>query len=663
MNRRFFGILIVSCMLAIGINGCNDDTNTNTTQTPAKPEVGTQISISLVESTDLHTNVLSYDYYKTAEDKTVGLERAATIIKQLRQENPNTLLLDNGDTIQGTALGDYQAGVNPVKCDETLATFKAMNYLKYDAMVVGNHEFNYGLEFLSQVTHNGNWNSKYANCKGPSFPVISANVYKTSDKKPLYAPYVILDKVFNGHKVKVGVIGFTPPQIMMWDKKWLDGKVYVEGVKESAQKYIPEMRSKGADIVVAMVHGGIDNRPYSATMESAAYYVADVPGVDAIFMGHSHRSFPNNKDYSGIDGVDNAKGTIKGIPAVMAGFWGNTVGLITLDIKWDGQKWSKATSSSKLIPITTTDANGANVYTVADPEIAKLVQAEHEATIKYVQTPVGTSDYRIASQFTQSGSPAVVQIINDAQLEHMKDVISKGYPQYSSLPLLSAAAPFKMNYNNTGYTDIAAGGVAIKNVADMYIYPNTLQAVKITGANVKSWLERSAEYFNAINATKTEDQELINSKFASYNFDVIQGSGISYQIDITKPVGSRIVNLNLNGMPLDANQEVIVVTNNYRASGGGSFAGLNGSQIIYEDPDTNREIIVNYIKAKKQLTRNQNGANRNWSFVKQTVTGNVLFQSAYDSLQLAIDDGVTNIVKHSDKSDKSASIYKLLLDK
>jgi len=207
MNRRFFGILIVSCMLAIGINGCNDDTNTSTTQTPAKPEVGTQISISLIETTDLHTNVLSYDYYKTAEDKTVGLERAATIIKQLRQENPNTLLLDNGDTIQGTALGDYQASVNPVKCDETLAIFKAMNYLKYDAMVVGNHEFNYGLDFLSQVTHNGNWNSKYENCKGPSFPVISANVYKTSDKKPLYEPYVILEKVFNGQKIKVGVIG------------------------------------------------------------------------------------------------------------------------------------------------------------------------------------------------------------------------------------------------------------------------------------------------------------------------------------------------------------------------------------------------------------------------------------------------------------------------
>jgi 2',3'-cyclic-nucleotide 2'-phosphodiesterase/3'-nucleotidase len=179
---------------------------------------------------------------------------------------------------------------------------------------------------------------------------------------------------------------------------------------------------------------------------------------------------------------------------------------------------------------------------------------------------------------------------------------------------------------------------------------------------VKTWLEKSAEYFNQIDPAKSEDQELINSKFPSYNFDVIQGAGLTYQIDITKPAGSRIVNLNVNGKALDAAQEVIVVTNNYRASGGGSFAGLNGSQIVYEDPDTNREIIVNYIKAKQVLTRQNNAANRNWSFVKKATVGKVLFQSGYDSLQLAKDDGITNISKDSDKADKSASIYRLMLD-
>lgn len=656
--------LALGLMFSAGVllYGCGGDDAVILPAAPVTPAVGTKVSIALAETTDLHTNILSYDYFKTAEDKTIGLERAATVIAQIRKDNPNTLLLDNGDTLQGTALGDYQATISPVKCDETLAQFKAMNYLKYDVMVVGNHEFNYGLEFLSQVTHNGNWDAKYANCKGSDFPIVSANVYKTADKKPLYTPYVILDRTFSGQKIKVGVIGFTPPPIVMWDKKWLDGKVYVEGVKESAEKYVPEMRSKGADIVVAMVHGGIDTRAYSTTMENAAYYVADVPGIDAIFMGHSHQQFPDGKAYAGLTGVDNVKGTIKGVQSVMGGFWGNNVGLIKMDLEWDGKQWKRVTASSQLKPITTTDASGAKVYSAVDPEIAKLVKTEHEATIKYVQTPVGTSDYRIASQFTQTGSVAVVQLVNDAQLAHMKDVIVKGLPQYASLPLISAAAPFKMNFNNTGYTDVAAGGIAIKNVADIYLYPNTLQAVKIKGADVKTWLEKSAEYFNQIDPAKTEDQELINAKFPSYNFDVIQGAGLTYQIDVTQPAGSRIVNLNINGVALSPTQEVIVVTNNYRASGGGSFAGLNGSQIVYEDPDTNREIIVNYIKAKQVLTRQNNAANRNWSFVKKATAGKVLFQSGYDSLQLAKDDGITNISKDSDKADKSVSIYRLMLD-
>ncbi len=659
-TRNAFALGLILSAGAL-LYGCGGDDAVVMPSTPS-PAVGTKVAIALAETTDLHTNVLSYDYFKTGEDKTIGLERTASVIAQIRKDNPNTVLLDNGDTLQGTALSDYQAVVNPIRCDQTLAQFKVMNYLKYDAMAVGNHEFNYGLDFLSQVTHNGNWDAKYANCKGQDFPIVSANVYKVADKKPLYAPYVILERTFNDQKIKVGVIGFTPPPIVMWDKKWLDGKIYVEGVKESAEKYVPEMRAKGADIVVAMVHGGIDTRPYSPTMENAAYFVADVPGIDAMFMGHSHSYFPNGTAYANIPGVDNVKGTIKGVPAVMGGFWGNNVGLIKLTLEWDGKQWKRSAFSAELKPIVTTDASNNKVYAPVDPEIAKLVKQEHDMTIQYVQTPVGKTDYRIASQFTPVGDVAVVQLINDAQLAHMKEVIAKSYPQFAALPLLSAAAPFKMNFNNTGYTDIPVGGVAIKNVADLYIYPNTLQAVKIKGADVKAWLEKSAEYFNQIDPSKTADQELINSSFPSYNFDVLQGSGLTYQIDITQPQGSRIVNLQLNGAPLKTDQDVIVVTNNYRASGGGSFAGLNGSQIVYEDPDTNRDIIVNYIKAKQQLTRQNNASNRNWSFVKKSTAGKILFQSSYDSLQLAKDAGLTNITKDSDKADKSASIYRLNLD-
>ncbi|HER20315.1 MAG TPA: bifunctional 2',3'-cyclic-nucleotide 2'-phosphodiesterase/3'-nucleotidase, partial [Chromatiales bacterium] len=611
-------ILALATTFGLTLSGCGGDSD-HTASTPssaATPAVGTTVSIALAETTDLHSNILSYDYFKTAADSTLGLERAATVIAQIREENPNTLLLDNGDSIQGTTLADYQATVKPLACTETLAQFKAMNYLKYDVMAAGNHEFNYGLEFLSQVTHNDRWDTKYKDCKGPEFPIISANVYKAADNQPLYSPYVILDRTFSGQKIKVGVIGFVPPPIMQWDKKWLDGKVYVEGVKESASKYVPEMRAKGADIVVALVHGGISTLPYSPTLENAAYYVADVPGIDAMFMGHEHNFFPNGKAYAGIDAVDNVKGTIKGVPAVMGGFWGNGVGLIKLDITWDGSHWKVAKATSELRSINSKDDSGKTVAVAADAKIAELVSAEHDATIAYVNTPVGQSDYRITSQFSQTGSVSVVQLINDAQIDYMTDYVAKNLPQYADLPILSAAAPFKMNSNNTGYTDIPAGGVAIKNIADLYLYPNTLQAVKINGANVKAWLERSAEYFNQIDPTKTDDQQLINASFPSYNFDVLQGAGLTYQIDVTQPTGSRIVNLKIDGTPLDVSRQVIVVTNNYRASGGGGFPGLDGSNTIYESPDTNRDIIVDYIKRKQQLTRQLNASNRNWIFVK-----------------------------------------------
>lgn len=669
-------VLAVLCSLPLLLAACGGGSSApvtgvaDTSTAAPTAAAGTKLSLSMIETTDLHTNVLSYDYYKTADSTSLGLDRAATLIQSIRKDNPNTLLLDNGDTIQGTALADYQATVERVSCNQTLAIFKAMNYLKYDVMAVGNHEFNYGLDFLSQVTHNANWNPQYANCKGPDFPLITSNVYKTADNKGLYAPYVLLDRQFTAgdgkaYKLKIGVIGFTPPPIMQWDKRWLEGNVYTLGVKEMAAKYVPEMRSKGADVVIAMVHGGISTAPYSPSMENAAYYVADVPGIDVIFMGHSHSYFPDGKNYANIKDVDNVKGTIKGVPAIMGGFWGNSVGLMKMDLSWDGKQWKVIGATSSLQSINTKDASGNSVNIPADPAIKALIQAEQDATVQYVNTPIGTSEYRIASQFTQVGDVSVVQLINDAQIAAFKSYADANLPQYANLPILSAAAPFKMNFRATGYTDIPAGGVAIKNIADLYIYPNTLQAVKVTGADVKLWLEKSAQYFNTIDPAKTADQQLINTTFASYNFDVIQGADLSYQIDVTKPKGQRISNLQLNGAALDPAAQVIVVTNNYRASGLGSFIGktfTDSSYVIYESPDENREAIIAYVKAQKTLTRAANASNRNWSFVKTATAGKVLFESGPNALQLATDDGINNITLDSTSPDGSASIYQLQLN-
>lgn len=653
---RRFGAVALS-ITGVGLGGCacgHYGDKTAVTQTSITA-VGKQVTVALMETTDLHSNILSYDYYKTAENKTIGLERTATLIEQVREKNPNTLLLDNGDTIQGTALADYQATIHPVTCGEPLAQYKVMNYLKYDAGNIGNHEFNYGLPYLNQVTHNG------YSCKGPNFPLVLANVYKVVDKQPLFRPYVILDRKFDGETIHIGVIGFTPPGIMQWDKKFLNGKVYVEGVKESAEKYIPEMRAKGADIVVALVHGGISTQPYTPTLENTAYYVAQVKGINAIFSGHSHSFFPDGKNYANLPNVDNVKGTIFGVPTVMGGFWGNNLGLIQLTLEYTGKGWKVAKFSSELKPIATRDARGVATAVVPDPKIAELVKAEHEATIQYVNTPVGQSTYRIATFFAQVGDTTAMQLINNAQTAYVKNHIQQNLPQYQNLPVLSAAAPYKTNFGGTGYTDIPAGGIAIKNVADLYVYPNTLQAVKIDGGILRAWLEKSAEQFNQINPTSTADQYLINSKFPSSNYDVI--NGVKFQIDVSKPIGARIVNLTYNGKPVNQTQEFIVATNNYRASGGGGFPGLDGSKTIFATPDTNRDIIVNYIRKQGKLTRAQDVADHNWSFVRLATAGRVLYDSALNVQQVARDDGIDNVSFITAWKDNSAGVYGVSLNK
>lgn len=666
-------VLLLASLISssLALTACNSD-NSDTPLAPVNPPVaaGTKLDLAVLQTTDLHANVMSYDYYKTTDDVTIGFERTATLIDAARKENPNNLLVDDGDTIQGTSLSDYQAQIEPVKCDTPLAIHKVMNFMKYDAGNIGNHEFNYGLPFLGQVTGNAMKAGPDAgkNCKGADFPLVVSNVNNASDNKPLFAPYVILDRTFKtadgkAIKLKVGVIGFTPPAIMNWDKRNLDGKVTVKPVVDAAKLYVPKMRAEGADIVVALSHGGISDAPYSPDMENAVYYLAQVPGIDAIVSGHSHSFFPDGKNYAGMKNVDNAKGLVNGVPTVMAGFWGNTLGVLKLNLQYDGKAWKVADSKGELKSVSTKDAAGKVTAVDVKPEISKLISAEHQGTIKYVTGAVGKTDYRISSFFSQVGATSSMQLINLAQTDYVASYIKANAPQYANLPILSSAAPFKVNFRGTGFTDIPAGDVAIKNIADLYLYPNTLQAVKIDGAAVKLWLEKAAEQFNTIDPAKTSDQNLINTSFPSYNFDQI--SGISYEIDVTKDKGSRIVNMTYNGKPLDLKAEFIVVTNNYRASGGGGFAGLDGSKTIIDSGEGNREIIINYVKAQKTLTFAKQGAVANWRFAKVTTAGKVLFESSADAAAqgVARQDKINNVFLDSTKADNSAAVFRIDLSK
>ena len=595
------------------------------------------VDLTILSTSDLHNSYMDYDYYTDMPSEQFGLVRIATAIKAQRAQNPNVLLFDNGDNIQGNPMGEYLAK-NPPQIGQTSPIMTLLNGMQYDAMALGNHEFNFGLDYLNSVI------------SGAKFPVVCANVVNSLTKTPYFRPYTILLRTVRDRDgrlqiLRVGVLGLLPPQITSWDAANLKGKAEALDAYTTAQRYVPEMKAAGADIVVVLAHTGIQGFPWKGGEENFGYYITQIPGVDAVITGHAHQYFPG-RAFNNLSGADVNKGTINGIPAVMPGSYGDTLGVIKLTLTKSSGAWQRSDGSGSLVSVYDSAAKKSNF--TADAAATGMLAETHQAVLKYIRSPVGASEEGGAASGGSLTAPLTsffalvrddysVQIINESQTRYAKKALAN--TRYASLPILSAAAPFKAGGRQGPkyYTNVPAGPLAIKNIADIYVYPNTVVMIKLTGAEIKEWLEMSAGQFNQLNSGSAE-QFIVNDAFPTYNFDVIDG--VTYKIDITQPAkynpdgsinnaqAERIKDLRFNGQPIPLNQEFVVVTNNYRANGGGNFPNVNSSKIILASPDESRQAILQYIAEKQTITP---APDNNWSLVLPQGAGPLLFLSSPDA--------------------------------
>jgi 2',3'-cyclic-nucleotide 2'-phosphodiesterase/3'-nucleotidase len=584
---------------------------------PVLADAGRVVKLRLLETSDIHTFDEDYDYFRDTRDESVGLTKVASLIRAARGQAKNSMLFDNGDILQGNPLADFVALPGNFPADGVHPTIRAMNTLNYDAATLGNHEFNYGLEFCT------------ASLKGAKFPFCNANVLN-ADGTHYLPPTLVLEREFvaeDGSAValKIGVIGFVPPQIVEWDRTHLAGKVTALDIVDAAQAHVPDLRA-AVDILVALSHSGISTLPRRGGEENASYHLSAVPGIDVIFTGHSHRVFPG-PDYSGIDNVDALRGTLGGVPAVMPGFWGSALGIIDLVLIQQAGKWVVSDFTCATQEISERQDTVVNSLAPNDPQVDAAVAPEHEKTLVWIRQPIGTLSRPVNSYFALIGDDASLALVNAAQIWYATPLLPPG------LPILSAAAPFKEGYQSPdNYIDLSAGVIAIKDIADLYMYPNTVAAIRVRGDALTEWLEHSAQVFNKIDPDEPAPQPLLNRRVPSYVFDVI--AGVTYQIDITQPSrygahgkkresAHRIVNLCYNGAPVGADQEFIVVTNNYRADSGGITH--NPADVVLRAPDQVRDVIVRYVLAERELNV---AVPRVWQFAPMGAAVAVTFESS-----------------------------------
>ena len=521
------------------IAGCTPSVNTG-----AAPE-GATLDLIVLGTTDVHGHLRGWDYFANAPQSREGLSRAATVIDSVRAANQGRVLVfDAGDLLQGTPLTYVPAKVTPQKPHPVIA---AMNAVGYDAAAIGNHEFNYGIEFVD---------SAIASAR---FPFLSANTRRL-DGRPQYKGWTIIDRA----GVKVGVIGLTTPGVVVWDADKVKGRLILDDLVATAKRLVPEVRAAGAEVVVVLAHSGLSGESsYDDTKgvppEDVSGRVArEVPGIDLLIYGHSHRS---------------DSGTVIGQTLVIQPKnWATSVSVARLSLARANGKWGVVSKSGSLIPV----ANRAE-----SPAVLAATEQGHALAKQYANAVIGTT--------------ATIWKSDSARLRDMPiaDFVLEVERKYTGADLASTSV-----FNTEAV--LGPGPLTVAQVAQVYPYENTLKVIRITGQQLRDYLEFSSRFYPVIPAGASASAPLVvDPKIPGYNFDIV--SGVEYTMDLSRPFGQRITSLTYKGKPVAPGDSFTMAINNYRQSGGGGYSMIQSAPVVKDAQVEIRQLLIDEVKQRGTL--------------------------------------------------------------
>lgn len=521
------------------------------------------MDLVVAATTDVHGRVHGWDYYANAPDSLRGLARAATIIDSLRKVSPlYPVVVDAGDFLQGNPLTYVAARVDTEMPHPVIA---AMNAVGYDAVVIGNHEFNYGLPTLERAMHQAD------------FPMLAANAY-TPDGKQRFRAWAVSTR----QGIKIAIVGATTPGSMLWDRDNLAGRLIIRDIVPDVRTAVREARDAGAAVVIVVVHSGL-NEPSSydtvtthvSSENVAARLAHEVPGIDLLVYGHSHKEMAD---------------TLIGTTLLMQPKnWATSVAIAHLGLQRRDGRWHVVSKRSRLV---------AAVHHREEPVVAAVSQEGHRATIAYATTPIGTTPVAWRADSSRVMDTPLIDFILEVE-------------RRAAGAQLASTAAFSLD------ASLAAGPITVARLSALYPYDNTLRAVKISGAQLRAYLEQSARYYRR----NTDGSVDVDPDIPGFNYDIV--AGVDYMIDVSKPIGERITTLEFSGRPVAPTDTFTMALNNYRQTGGGGFGMLRDAPVVYDRQLEIRQLLIDEVRRKGTLLPSDY-FHPNWRLVPEAAISRLL---------------------------------------